>query len=230
MKIIEHFPNWLSGGGIFGALLTNYPTAFEWLTESTVLPLDSEYFGNKSGLKQTSTFVDELAKQNDDKLLSSSDIVAICNVIYTMYKGKWGRLYAVAKSEYNPIENYSMVEEETPDITRTRGESRNTKIITSGGTSANNNMYGFNSVNPVPQSTGTTSASETVEGDKDDNTVDVTETETGTRTLTRSGNIGVTTSQQMIESEIKLWQWNFFNAVFADIDDILTAKYYERGC
>lgn len=59
------------------------------------------------------------------------------------------------------------------------------------------------------------------------NTTDATtgENET-TRTLTRSGNIGVTTTQQMIQSSIDLWQWNFFNQVFDDIDTILTISTY----
>lgn len=46
-------------------------------------------------------------------------------------------------------------------------------------------------------------------------------------TLTRKGNIGVTTSQQMIESEMKLWMWDFFrNVVFPDVDKILTLPIY----
>lgn len=47
-----------------------------------------------------------------------------------------------------------------------------------------------------------------------------------TRTLSRSGNIGVTTTQQMIESEIELWQWNFYKQVFEDIDSILCLDVY----
>lgn len=47
-----------------------------------------------------------------------------------------------------------------------------------------------------------------------------------TRELTRSGNIGVTTSQQMIQSEIELWQWNFYKQVFEDIDSILCLDIY----
>ena len=43
---------------------------------------------------------------------------------------------------------------------------------------------------------------------------------------TRSGNIGVTTSQQMAESDIQLWRWNFFYEVFADIDKIFTISTY----
>lgn len=57
---------------------------------------------------------------------------------------------------------------------------------------------------------------------------DGTYTENGTqdRTLTRHGNIGVTTSQQMLNSEIELWQWDFFSGVFKDIDKILTIQTY----
>lgn len=46
----------------------------------------------------------------------------------------------------------------------------------------------------------------------------------------RSGNIGVTTSQQMIESERNLWQWNFFrNVVYKNIDDVLSQYVYYGG-
>ena len=46
------------------------------------------------------------------------------------------------------------------------------------------------------------------------------------RVLTRKGNIGVTTTQQMAQSEIDLWRWNFFRSVFSDIDSVLTLKIY----
>lgn len=57
---------------------------------------------------------------------------------------------------------------------------------------------------------------------------DGTHTENGSqdRTLSRHGNIGVTTSQQMINSEIELWQWDLFSGVFKDIDKILTIQTY----
>ena len=46
------------------------------------------------------------------------------------------------------------------------------------------------------------------------------------RTLNRSGNIGVTTTQQMLQSEIDLWQWTFFKQVFEDIDSVLCLDIY----
>jgi len=51
-------------------------------------------------------------------------------------------------------------------------------------------------------------------------------TKTIDRSLTRSGNIGVTTTQQMIESEREVAMFNFFETVFADIDKYLALKIY----
>lgn len=46
------------------------------------------------------------------------------------------------------------------------------------------------------------------------------------RDLTRSGNIGVTTTQQMLTSEIELRKWLYYQSVFNDIDSILTLSIY----
>lgn len=45
-------------------------------------------------------------------------------------------------------------------------------------------------------------------------------------TLTRSGNIGVTTSQQMQQSSLELWEYNFFLKVCKDIDKMITIPVY----
>ena len=72
-------------------------------------------------------------------------------------------------------------------------------------------------------------------------TFNTTDTDTGTQTtldggsdtstrnyeLSRAGNIGVTTSQQMIQSERDLWKWNYFyDVVFLDLDRMLTLQIY----
>lgn len=69
----------------------------------------------------------------------------------------------------------------------------------------------------------------TTDSDTGTQTFRDTGTDTNTRnyTLTRTGNIGVTTSQQMIQSERELWLWDYFyNVVFPDIDRILTLPIY----
>ena len=51
-------------------------------------------------------------------------------------------------------------------------------------------------------------------------------TEETTHSFTRSGNIGVMSSQQMIEQERNLWFWNFLKHVFEDIDSVLCCDVY----
>ena len=55
-----------------------------------------------------------------------------------------------------------------------------------------------------------------------------TEKVTGTITheTHRHGNIGVTTNQQMINEERELWNWYFYNYIFADIDKFVTISLY----
>ena len=77
----------------------------------------------------------------------------------------------------------------------------------------------------------TTSRTNTVTGSNTGTVGDVdggTDQETHSYTLTRSGNIGVTTSQQMIQSERDLDLWNFFySVVFPSVDKVLTLMIYD---
>lgn len=69
-------------------------------------------------------------------------------------------------------------------------------------------------------------------------TVDTTDTRTdnltrttsgeseSVRSLTKSGNIGFNTPQEMLVADLELWQWNFFKSVFEDLDAILTMQVY----
>ena len=111
-------------------------------------------------------------------------------------------------------------------------------------TNTSNGVYGFNSDSEVhtdSQSHTATGTNTNTRTGTDTRTYNTTDADTGTQTdndggsdirtrnytLTRSGNIGVTTSQQMIESERSLWVWNFFrNVVFPDIDRVLTLQIY----
>lgn len=52
----------------------------------------------------------------------------------------------------------------------------------------------------------------------------VDESTSGSDRLTRKGNIGVTTSQQMITSELALRRNHFFEIVFMDLDAVLTGS------
>lgn len=123
--------------------------------------------------------------------------------------------------------------------TGTIGDTTNS---TETGTSANHNdMFGFNSDNAVGADNQNSEASRTTNSTNTQtlNTVNsedrnLTNTETindsgsnsTNRTLTRHGNIGVTTSQQMLQSERDVWMWYFYTVVFRNIDSMLTLFIY----
>ena len=80
---------------------------------------------------------------------------------------------------------------------------------------------------------GVTGSNTGTQGVTGSNTGTVTDADTGSDTstrnykLTRKGNIGVTTTQQMIQSERDLWIWNYFyEVVFPSIDKLLAIKVY----
>lgn len=169
--------------------------------------------------------------------------------------------------DYDPIENYSMVEKMTDDSTvieygkvRTRtdnlthkktGSDTNTPNLTDRETPNVTTtdgaiISGFNSSTGVSDrgntntqtgtNTTTHTGSESVTyntTDKDTGTVtdqdDGTDKHTRNYQLTRTGNIGTMTSQQMLESERNLYMlWQFFyDVVFPDVDRVLTLSVYK---
>lgn len=136
------------------------------------------------------------------------------------------------------IDRNNAVSEE--DKTSTETTSFTGRTDTDAGTSANAKTgTETTSFNGRTDTDGGTSA--TARTGTDTLTHNTSETDTGTQTdaqsgsdtatrnytLTRSGNIGVTTAQQMIESERELWLWNFFyKIVFPDVDKVLTLNIY----
>ena len=391
--LIEVLPNKTSA--IITAL-ENF--AVPWKNNTYYVPSDMDYVFNHAGTKYISRLTESLL--NTQNVLTDNALLILANVIFKMFSRKWDKLYNTYTLEYDPIENYHMLETMTDDITEheyghtntrtdnlTHGKTGNetlthnttdtrtdnlthtktgdetithnttdtrTDNLTHGKTGdetlthnttdtrtdnlshtktgdetithnttetrtdnltadADSGIYGFNSSLAVPsttaqshntgtqanaktgtevtdydlteQQTGTQAnaktgteqtaynISETETGTQanaktgtEKTDYDLTEQETGTQTnaktgteqtaynisdtqtgtvtdreggtntdtrnytLERSGNIGVTTSQQMIESERKLWEYDFISMVYADIDRVLTIDYYGGGC
>ena len=236
-KLIDAFGDVLTNGGIFSAL-NNYNVPWKESIDNTAL--DVEYFYNISGQKYTSPLVGRVLGSNDT--LTPSDVNSLANVIFNMFGRNWLEQYATLNYEYNPISNYDMIETETINgetsdtttHTGTVGTVASESATGSGSGSSENDVFGFNSVTATgdTSSSSSTSNTNTASGTntRTDNLTDANEgTKEETRTLTRSGNIGVTTSQQMIESQRQLWLWNFFyNVVFPDINKVLTIATYSN--
>ena len=150
----------------------------------------------------------------------------------------WERLYSAMKIEYNPIENYDRQEEWTDEKDETRESSVSDSTILDGQTqnsgsvthavqnmTTDRKVTGYNSNSLVPQAQDVESGS-TVDTDATRQDVDSTTTRTGggtediDGTTTHKGrvhgNIGVTTSQQMLASELELVpQLNIINYIIS---------------
>lgn len=220
-----------------------------WKNNNYYVPDDMDYVLNHGANRIISRMVDILL--DNDGVLTENALAILANVIYKMYNRKWQKLYDTFNFEYNPINNYDMIEVMDESTTRdysnqsTRTDNLNhTNTVTVDGTNQSvsevkTDLQGFNSnsYNPTDKENSNTN-------DSQHNVTSVNEQNTGTQgmsnsgdddgtrnyTLTRAGNIGVTTSQQMIESERKLWEFNFVAIVYHDIDTVMTIEYYGGDC
>lgn len=250
-------PRWLDvcGDVLIFAYFPSAPW-LEGLSPEEVLSrtsaMNAEFYYNYVGSRYASPLVVHLLGDNDS--LDSTAYNKIAAVINTMYADKWRRQWDTLTFEYDPISNYDMTEIMTDDETVTEYGKSNTRTdnltnlrtpnttetITPSNltTTTNNSLYGFNSSAPVPSSgqtqtaSGSTSTTRTG-SETTTNTGTQTDAESGSDTstrnytLTRTGNIGVTTSQQMIESERNLWMWDYFyKVVFPDICRVITIPIY----
>ena len=279
IRLNELFPDWSTGKGVFSALGS---LDVPWKGSVDSIFLDMEYHGNRSGCKGVSPL---LVKLQDDKILTDEQVLNVAKTIFTMFRVSWQKEWDALTLEYQPIENYRMVEEMKDDDTifkygkmvtskedsthdktgsdttsLNKNDARTLDRTTTGtgeqdtSQDTTNNIYGFNSAEAVntggqaqtqkatDNQSGTQNDKETVDSISDGKTVyDTTDTDTRNSsvtdsgedstthsyTLTRSGNIGVTTSQQMLKSEFELWLWNYFyDVVFPAVDKVLTVKIY----
>lgn len=187
--------------------------------------LDFDYLYSHSGDKLISPLVYKLLEE--DKTILETNINKIVTIVSTRYLDKWNKLFqALVVADYNPIENYNMYEKETPDITKTYHREQNTNLEVKDDGENNSSVYAFNSVSAKPSGKVEVDNTRTTSGDVDDNYQDGEDTETGTRELERSGNIGVTTTQQMLEQEIEIKKHNFYDIVYEDIDNIIALEIY----
>ena len=139
----------------------------------------------------------------------------------------WQRIYNASLLEYNPIENYNRMEETTivddgsdihsgNDTSRNSGSDSNTG---GGSLTRQNDTTGYDSNTFVPRektTDTTTDTNTTTYGGVNTFTHGEQIARDNERTITGniSGNIGVTTSQQMLEQEIEIaGKLNIYNLI-----------------
>lgn len=243
IRLGEAIPT-LATSGIFTAL-ADYDVP--WHDTVTPAILDMLYAGHSS-----EKLVSPIIRQAmEDGVVPAEAMDNLAEGLTVMYETKWDKLWATMNLQYSPIENYNMQESESIDRDETRSgtdtgtvttvtdeETTDTGTLDRDTTDTEQRgIYGFDSATASDADTTETSG-EYQETRNLATTHDNTETATrnlansetaGTeeeRTLTRRGNIGVTTTQQMITQEREVWQWLFFEQVFRDVDRVFCLSIY----
>lgn len=157
---------------------------------------------------------------------------------------EWAKLYATMQLQYNPIDNYDRTETRALN-SQGSGTSQGTGSSQDGGTETNsgstqnnetgsntNKIAGFNAspslVDRTKDDNSVNSAgtvqNTTTFGKTNSNTFNNTEsfTKADTETIRAHGNIGVTTTQQMMEQEREISKFNIY--------DIITEEFKQRFC
>ena len=195
----------------------------DFINTDNVDTLNQDYYLSHSGDKYISPFVERLFNAGKTASEISSYVATIC---YNRFGEKWKKIYDALLTEYNPLENYSMEETRTPNLTDSDTENVGTSISSNRTTNANSKYKGFNADEPVTITTTDGGENSSTTGAKLANETSRTSTHTGTETLTRAGNIGVTTSQMMLDSEFKVRQYDFYKELFNDIDSVMCLMIY----
>lgn len=122
----------------------------------------------------------------------------------------WEHLAATLTAEYNPIENYDRMEEWADSSINSSSYNNSTNNTSSGSTKEQ--VYGYNDLKTPADNSASTSSS--TSADTSDSTGH--SAISGSRKGRAHGNIGVTTTQEMLESERRVAMFNFYDAVIRD--------------
>lgn len=226
------FDGWTNGYGLFAYIsdVTTLPWAEATAVDSTVL--DIAYFGNHSGGKFCSPLVKLVLDENG--VVPEAARATIAKILVAKYLPNWQHLWATNEAVYNPIHNYDMTESRVMK----QADSEAVKSDRSGTDSTEHGMtvdemdykFGINTdiESPKPSDKVFTEqggeTSTTSEYTDNRNRVGASEEDEETH---RAGNIGVTTTQKLLQEERELWIWNFFDQVFNDIDRELALMFHD---
>lgn len=188
-------------------MYNNYPDIFD----DMVLPngVEKEVVIN--------SIVSELAELD---LLYSNPIVL--KPLIAVWSNKeiynWTKLYATMNFEYNPIDNYDRTETETIKGNKSTSASGSQNATTTNDLLVSSDNvhkqagYNSNSLFDTESDTGSVNNTGTVANaiTSNSNSSDTDNTE---RTLHSKGNIGVTTTQHMIEQERNISKFNIYDYI-----------------
>lgn len=211
--------------------------------------IDISFFFNvlpKINKKRTSSFIDNLllfynlTLKEDYYVLSNDAYSVIDRLIDAKYYNKWKKLWDTYKLKYDAIKPYQMeivdsLEEESSNDKSSHNTSESSSSNTASDKIINdettNSVYGFNSNNAVPSDKSKNiSESENSSSDSSNSSNSSTSEQdvksSSERNVSRLGNIGNITQQELIEKEREVWRYQIIDEIIYDISKILSCGSY----
>lgn len=191
------------------------------------------------------------AGENEVRYSDPDILERLVHTWFTSRKTDFQYMWDALHAEYNPIENYDRHDEFTEEIDSTTNRESNVKTTQEGeattedsntitpGKITEEQVSAFDSSSYQPSrktaESGTESSEGSSHGTNNSSTAgEGTEKSVLDHTKTNSGrshgNIGVTTNQQMIESELQLRRFNLYKTIALEFEDEFTIPVYGRRC
>lgn len=182
---------------------------------ATIYNFDNSIFDgiNLPDNLSTSDFINTLLAQFGDMPVLYSYPPLLKTLIATWSNTSqytWAHLAETLKAVYNPIENYDRTETSSDVFTGTTTTNASNNA-TSNGT-GKTQVYGYNNLSTPADD----SASETTSASNSTSDSAGTNTSTTTHDSRVHGNIGVTTTQQMLQSEREVAMFNIYDIICKD--------------
>lgn len=191
------------------------------------------------------------AGENETRYSDPDVLERLVHTWFTSRKTDFQYMWDALHAEYNPIENYDRHDDFTEEIDSTTNRESNVKTTQEGETTTEDNstttpgktteeqVSAFDSSSYQPSRKTTESGTESSEGSSHGTNSSSTNGEgteqtvldhTKTNSGRSHGNIGVTTNQQMIESELQLRRFNLYKTIALEFEDEFTIPIYGRRC
>ena len=163
-----------------------------------------------------------------------TELGSIISSLSEIYNNEYTTKVSMLLMDYNPIENYNSTETETTTSENATTTGNENTTTTTTNLSSENSGVTTNKVSPYDSENfnndnNTTTTNTTTDNATDTTTINdsgnMTSNGTTSRTLTRKGNIGVTTTQQMIESEYELRAKNLVFEFLEKVSKFILLEY-----
>lgn len=216
-KLVEAYPDFLSGAGIFSDF-----ASMPWGVTPTAQELDTLFFSDY-GNRPQSPLIRTLLLASNTTVLSAQQRKAIADIISAKFKTNWQKLYSVMTASYTPLSTVDIHESESLNGTDAVEKNETETDSSNAETNSQGSVFAFDSTTATPSNSDTVSTESGNTRSTDYN--DIT-TLNHDREKTRTGIEGGITYQDLLQKEMNIWKWNFFSEMMNDVASITTLSIF----